>query len=106
MGSDAQRAKLYTVMAEKLGQEAADSMMTLLPPWDHTEVALKADVERLGDTLNTKIDAVEASLNAKIDRLEVSIGAKMDQQFARLLMWTIGVMLAFGGLFVAAAQVA
>lgn len=105
MGRDAQRAKLYGTVAENWGEEAAETVMAILPPWDSTEVALKSDIALVKSditNLRVAVDARFDQVEAKIDAFRVGMDAKMDQQFARLLIWTIGIVLALASLILSA----
>lgn len=112
MGTDAQRAKLYSTVADNWGEEAAETVMAALPPWDYTEVARQSDIKNLQVSFEARFDQIDArfsqmearfsQVDARFDRLEANIQSKMDQQFARLLIWTIGIVVALASLILSA----
>ncbi|VTX61264.1 KID repeat protein [Campylobacter jejuni] len=46
---------------------------------DKVEASLNAKIDKVEASLNARIDKVEASLNAKIDKVEASLNAKIDK---------------------------
>ena len=64
--SDAARHDLYTGLAELLGSERAETLMTHLPTYDPAEVATKADIAEL----RTDATNVESSQNDRFDRID------------------------------------
>lgn len=124
MGTDAQRADLYSTVREHWGQQAADTMMALLPPWDYTEVARKVDVELAASRLEAKFGELRAEfgelkgefgeLKGEFGELKGEFGGlrgefgelkgKVDGQFGRMITVNAGTMLAFGSVVLAAAK--
>ena len=64
--SDAARHDLYTGLAELLGSDRAETLMTHLPTYDPAEVATKADIAEL----RTDATNVESSQNDRFDRID------------------------------------
>lgn len=124
MGTDAQRAKLYSTVQEHWGEEVADAMMEVLPAGDPAELARRVDVENMGLRLEAKFGALEAKfgklegrfgeLEGKFGALEGRFGAlegkvgelsgRVDSQFGRMITVNVGTMLAFGSVVLAAAK--
>lgn len=63
--SEAQRADLYTGLAEVLGPDRAELLMTQLPRFDPIEVATKADIAELKDGMR--------AVNQRLDRLFLTL---------------------------------
>lgn len=72
MGNEAQRNRIYNAAKETWGEDVAEAVMEVLPPWDHAEVVRKVDLENL----------------------RLALEAKMDAQFARLIMFIVPMMFA------------
>lgn len=74
--SEAARADLYTGLAEVLGPDRAETLMTQLPRYDPTDVATKADVGELrsefGDLRSELRDGL-AAVNQRLDRLFLAL---------------------------------
>jgi hypothetical protein len=74
--SEAARHDLYTGLAELLGPERTETLMSALPSCEISDVATKGDIA----LLSARIDGLEMALGAGIDRLE----ARMDRLEARM----------------------
>jgi hypothetical protein len=75
--SEAARADLYTGLADVLGPERAETLMTHLPRYDPVDVATKTDLTSLESRLTQRFDRVderfvrvEAQLDALVGRLD------------------------------------
>ncbi|MGH3649357.1 MAG: hypothetical protein ACRDU9_01510 [Acidimicrobiia bacterium] len=80
--SEAARADLYNGLAEVLGPERAETLMTHLPRFDPADVAKKSDLAELRTELRDGLAAV----NQRLDRL-----------FLALLVGTFGLVTAMVG---------
>lgn len=69
--SEAARHDLYTGLAELLGSDRAETLMTHLPRYDPAEVATKADITNLESMLNIRLDG----MNKRLDRLFLTLVA-------------------------------
>lgn len=63
------RSELYEGLAAAIGPEAAVTMFELLPP-QGTELATRADTERIERRLDTRIDGLEQRLAAFEQRID------------------------------------
>jgi hypothetical protein len=96
MGTDTQRAKLYTVVASHWGEEAAEVMMAVVPAWDRDEVARKVDVENCRIELKGEIAQLRGDFAA--------LSGKVEAQFGRMIAVNAGMMFGFAGIVLAAAK--
>jgi hypothetical protein len=86
------RHELYERLQHAVGEDATETLMSLLPPVGWADVATKQDLELLRDSLGHRLDA-------DLARLETSLQREMRQQlFAMLgaLFTMTGIILAFG----------
>jgi len=70
------------VLLEKLATK--ENFNTLDIKIDKVEANLDAKIDRVETALNARIDKVETTLNAKIDRVEANLNAKIDRVEANL----------------------
>jgi autonomous glycyl radical cofactor GrcA len=100
--SEAARADLYNGLAELLGSERAETLMTAVPGFDFAELVTKSDLgvldarvngldqslnawmDGLGQSLNARMDGLDQSLNARMDGLDQSLNARIDGLEVRL----------------------
>lgn len=108
--SEAARADLYNGLAEFLGPDRAETLMTHLPRHDPSEVATKSDIAGLrsdmGDIkaelraemtdLKTELRAEMADLRAEFRGEMAALNVRLDHMFVTLV----------GGLFVIVAAMA
>ena len=81
--SEAARADLYTGLAELLGPERAETLMTHLPRYDPSEVATRSDVA----ALRSDFSGLETRLNRQFEQRFEHIDqrfARMDERFDRV----------------------
>ncbi|MFQ5523084.1 MAG: hypothetical protein ACE5F5_05855, partial [Acidimicrobiia bacterium] len=64
--SEAARADLYTGLAEVLGPERAEILMTQLPSFDPSEVATRTDIADLREATRTDIADLREATRADI----------------------------------------
>ncbi len=82
--SEAARADLYHGLAEVFGTKRAETLMSVLPSYELTDLATKGDVA----LLSARIDSLEISLGGRIDRLEARMDrleTRMDRFFVALV---------------------
>lgn len=82
--SEADRADLYTGLAEVLGPSRAETLMAQVPRFDPADVATKADIAELRDGF--------AAVNQRLDRLFLALLVGSFGIVATML----GMMLTFG----------
>ncbi len=105
--SDAARHDLYTGLAELLGSERAETLMTHLPTYDPAEVATKADIAELrtdatnvGSSQNDRFDRIDD----RFDRLESrfdELNKRLDRLFLTLVAGLFVVVAAMTSVFFA-----
>jgi hypothetical protein len=71
--SEAERADLYTGLAEVLGPGRAEILMAQLPRFDPNDVATKADLADLRTELRTELREGLAAVNQRLDRLFLTL---------------------------------
>jgi len=80
MSVDERRRKtLYDALEARIGPEAADTMMGLLPPVGWADVATRRDLEALRSDLS----------------------AEMERGLRRMIQWNVGTVLAMAGIVLA-----
>ena len=87
--SEASRHDLYNGLAELLGSERAETLMTHLPRYDPVDVATKTDIVGL------RTDAIdlESRLNSRLDGL----GQRLDRLFLTLVAGLFVIVTAMAG---------
>ena len=93
------RLHLYEIARERLGSDAADTLMELLPV-DGSELATKQDLH----LLRADVRAESAALRAEIAALRAEMHELFREQTNRILMFTLPALLSGIGLAFAAAQ--
>jgi hypothetical protein len=76
--SEAARADLYTGLAEVLGPERAEILMTHLPSFDPSQVATKSDLSSLEVRVEKRFDQVDerlGQLDTRFDQLFIALVA-------------------------------
>ena len=72
--SEAARADLYNGLADVLGPDRAETLMTQLPKYDPTDVATKADIAELKAEIRD-VNSGLAAVNTRLDRLFLTLVA-------------------------------
>jgi uncharacterized coiled-coil protein SlyX len=81
--SEAARSDLYHGLADVLGADRAETLMSVLPSYELTDIATKGDIAML----SARIDGLEISLGTRMDRLESRMGgleSRMDGLESRM----------------------
>ena len=79
--TEASRFQLRTAIGQILSEEAADTLMELLPPVGWADVATKTDLQHLRDELKSDIHSLRNELKGDIQNLRVA--TKTDLQHLR-----------------------
>ena len=79
--TEASRFQLRTAIGQILDEEAADTLMELLPPVGWADVATKTDLQYLRDELKSDIHSLRNELKGDIQNLRVA--TKSDLQHLR-----------------------
>jgi hypothetical protein len=66
--TEASRFQLRTAIGQILSEEAADTLMELLPPVGWADVATKTDLQHLRDELKTDIQALQLSFETTLEK--------------------------------------
>jgi ribosomal protein L29 len=127
------RLHLYEVARDRLGVDAADTLMELLPPMDPSELATRSDLAltrselrtemaelrtelrtemaelrtemaELRTELRTEMAELRTELRTEMAELRVAVATMMREQTNRLLALVVPTMLTAVGLSFAAAQ--
>ena len=107
------RLRPYEAVRERLGQDAADTLMELLPPMDPSELATKRDLaltraelrEEMAELRGEMAD-LRFGLRSDIAALQISVTDMMREQTNRMLVFVVPTMLTAVGLSVAASRLA
>jgi len=67
--TEASRFQLRTAMGQILNEEAADTLMELLPPVGWADVATKSDLQHLRDELKGDINSLRVATKSDIQHL-------------------------------------
>ena len=66
--TEASRFQLRTAIGQILSEEAADTLMELLPPVGWADVATKTDLQHLRDELKADIQALQLSIETTLEK--------------------------------------
>jgi len=112
--TEASRFQLRTAIGQILSEEAADTLMELLPPVGWADVATKTDLQHLRDELKTDIqhlrDELKADMlnlrnefKADIQALQLSFETTLEKRLHEQTKWFITTMIAMNAVTVAVA---
>ena len=89
--TEASRFQLRTAIGQILSEEAADTLMELLPPVGWADVATKTDLQHLRDELKDDMHA-----------LQLTIEATLEKRLYEQTKWLITTMIAMNTVMLAA----
>jgi hypothetical protein len=112
--TEASRFQLRTAIGQILSEEAADTLMELLPPVGWADVAtktdlqhlrdeLKTDIQHLRDELKADIHALRNEFKADIQALQLSFETTLEKRLHEQTKWFITTMIAMNAVTVAVA---
>jgi hypothetical protein len=112
--TEASRFQLRTAIGQILSEEAADTLMELLPPVGWADVATKTDLQHLreelkADILNLRnefksdIHALRNEFKADIQALQLSFETTLEKRLHEQTKWFITTMIALNAVTVAVA---
>ena len=123
--TEASRFQLRTAIGQILSEEAADTLMELLPPVGWADVATKTDLQHLRDELKTDIQhlrdelkadmlnlrnefksdihALRVEFKADIQALQLSFETTLEKRLHEQTKWFITTMIAMNAVTVAVA---
>ena len=90
--TEASRFQLRTAIGQILSEEAADTLMELLPPVGWADVSTKTDLQHL-----------RAELKADIQALQLSFETTLEKRLHEQMKWFITTMIAMNAVTVAVA---
>ncbi len=75
--TEASRFQLRTAIGQILSEEAADTLMELLPPVGWADVATKTDLQHLRDELKAEIHSLRVATKTDLQHLREELKADM-----------------------------
>ena len=111
--TEASRFQLRTAIGQILDEEAADTLMELLPPVGWADVATKndlqhlrdemqADIKNLRDELKGDIRNLRDELKGDMHSLQLTIEATLEKRLHEQTRWLITTMIAMNTVMLAA----
>jgi hypothetical protein len=101
--TEASRFQLRTAIGQILSEEAADTLMELLPTVGWADVATKTDLQHLHDELKADIHALRVEFKADIHALQLSFETTLEKRLHEQTKWFITTMIAMNAVTVAVA---
>ena len=100
--TEASRFQLRTAIGQILDEEAADTLMELLPPVGWADVATKTDLQHLRDELKGDIQNLRDELKGDMRALQLTIEATLEKRLHEQTKWLITTMIAMNTVMLAA----
>ena len=100
--TEASRFQLRTAIGQILDEEAADTLMELLPPVGWADVATKTDLQHLRDELKGDIKNLRDELKGDMHALQLTIEATLEKRLHEQTRWLITTMIAMNTVMLAA----
>jgi hypothetical protein len=97
--TEASRFQLRTAIGQILNEEAADTLMELLPPVGWADVATKTDIQHLRDEMQHLRNELKSDMHALQLTIEVGVRKLIHEQ----TKWLITTMIAMNAVTVAVA---
>jgi hypothetical protein len=101
--TEASRFQLRTAIGQILSEEAADTLMELLPPVGWADVATKTDLQHLRDELKADILNLRNEFKSDIQALQLSFETTLEKRLHEQTKWFITTMIAMNAVTVAVA---
>ena len=101
--TEASRFQLRTAIGQILSEEAADTLMELLPTVGWADVATKTDLQHLHDELKADILNLRNEFKADIQALQLSFETTLEKRLHEQTKWFITTMIAMNAVTVAVA---
>lgn len=101
--TEASRFQLRTAIGQILSEEAADTLMELLPPVGWADVATKTDLQHLRDELKGDINSLRNEMKADMLNLQLTIEVSVRKLIQEQTKWLITTMIAMNAVTVAVA---
>ena len=100
--TEASRFQLRTAIGQILDEEAADTLMELLPPVGWADVATKTDLQHLRDEMQAEIKNLRDELKGDMHALQLTIEATLEKRLHEQTRWLITTMIAMNTVMLAA----
>ena len=100
--TEASRFQLRTAIGQILNEEAADTLMELLPPVGWADVATKTDLQHLRDEMQADIKNLRDELKGDMHALQLTIEATLEKRLHEQTRWLITTMIAMNTVMLAA----
>jgi hypothetical protein len=101
--TEASRFQLRTAIGQILSEEAADTLMELLPPVGWADVATKTDLQHLREELKADILNLRNEFKSDIHALQLSFETTLEKRLHEQTKWFITTMIAMNAVTVAVA---
>ena len=101
--TEASRFQLRTAIGQILDEEAADTLMELLPPVGWADVATKTDLQHVRDELKGDIQNLRDEMKAEMRALQLTIEIAIEKRIHEQTKWLITTMMAMNTVMLAAA---
>ena len=101
--TEASRFQLRTAIGQILSEEAADTLMELLPPVGWADVATKTDLQHLREELKADMLNLRNEFKADIQALQLSFETTLEKRLHEQTKWFITTMIAMNAVTVAVA---
>ena len=100
--TEASRFQLRTAIGQILDEEAADTLMELLPPVGWADVATKTDLQHLRNEMQADIKNLRDELKGDMHALQLTIEATLEKRLHEQTRWLITTMIAMNTVMLAA----
>jgi hypothetical protein len=100
--TEASRFQLRTAIGQILSEEAADTLMELLPPVGWADAATKTDLQHLRDELKGDIRNLREELKADMLNLQLTIEIAIEKRIHEQTKWLITTVIAMNTVMLAA----
>jgi hypothetical protein len=100
--TEASRFQLRTAIGQILDEEAADTLMELLPPVGWADVATKTDLQHLRNEMQADIRNLRDEFKGDMHALQLTIEATLEKRLHEQTRWLITTMIAMNTVMLAA----
>ena len=83
--TESQRFELHEILREKLGVNAAETLMGQLPPSGWDDLARRHNIESLRSELTSKMSTIHGELTSKMSTIHRELTSKMSTMHGELL---------------------
>jgi hypothetical protein len=83
---EATRHEVFSTLRENLGETTAVVLMSAIPPFDWSEVALKADLVSMEERINGRFATLEERMVLRMESVEHRLTAAFERGIRRALV--------------------